>query len=827
MSNKDANESYIVDILKNSNIEDEEIRRVLEEKHDSEQFLKLIAPKYMGVYIVDRRTDLFKDILGPGYFRKMVKDKSGKYLDALRVYCDQLVIKEDQFKFDSLFAYDSLYEYINQGNTYEITYKKNDGVNVRLQVSSYSDVEKEKDISIWVYINDDLDERNRRLERQRKAIFGLASEYSSVWLIDSKTLVGTIIQTIEDAQALEDGFIEHDGSYNYSSKIEGYGQRYVCDESRKEFIEKTKIDNVLKELKENNTYKVVYKRFCDGKEEYYQVDFSTAGDISNSFVMAFKNVNDVVLAEKEKNEALQMALMSAEHANEAKTKFLNSISHDIRTPMNAIIGFTALARRDIKNEDKVKDYLKKITTSSNHLLSLINDVLDMSRIESGKVKIEEKEVHLPDVFHDIRTIMQPDVASKGIDLFFDTLGVVNEDVICDRLRLNQVMINLLNNAIKFTPNGGTVSVRLIQKPTKHKGFAIYEIHVKDNGIGMSEEFQKHVFDAFAREETSTVSQIQGSGLGMAITKNIINLMNGSIEVKSKPNAGTEFVVTFEFRLNSNPVVYEKIEELQNVRALVVDDDMNSCCSISEMLSDIGLRSDWTTSGKEAVVRTKFALSRNDSFGVYVIDWSMPKMNGLETVRQIRKIIGDETPIIIMTAYDYADIEEEAYKTGVSAFCSKPIFMSELRDVLSKPFRVKQEKKNKEDDYSCLAGKKVLLVEDNKLNQEVAIELLKDTGLVVDVCDDGDIAVAKMRYAKVKEYDCILMDIQMPRMDGFTATREIRTLSNASIANTPIIALTADAFTETKKVAIEAGMNGHVSKPLNVKEVLKTIKSVLY
>ena len=826
MSDKDANESYIVDILKNSNIEDEEIRRVLEEKHDSEQFLKLIAPKYMGVYIVDRRTDLFKDILGPGYFRKMVKDKSGKYLDALRVYCDQLVIKEDQFKFDSLFVYDSLYEYINQGNTYEITYKKNDGVNVRLQVSSYSDVEKEKDISIWVYINDDLDERNRRLERQRKAIFGLASEYSSVWLIDSKTLVGTLIQTIEDAQALEDGFIEHDGTYNYSSKIEGYGQRYVCDESRKEFIEKTKIDNVIKELKENNTYKVVYKRFCDGKEEYYQVDFSTAGDISNSFVMAFKNVNDVVLAEKEKNEALQMALMSAEHANEAKTKFLNSISHDIRTPMNAIIGFTALARRDIKNEDKVKDYLKKITTSSNHLLSLINDVLDMSRIESGKVKIEEKEVHLPDVFHDIRTIMQPDVASKGIDLFIDTLGVVNEDVICDRLRLNQVMINLLNNAIKFTPNGGTVSVRLIQKPTKHKGFAIYEIHVKDNGIGMSEEFQKHVFDAFAREETSTVSQIQGSGLGMAITKNIINLMKGSIEVKSKPNAGTEFVVTFEFRLNSNPVVYEKIEELQNVRALVVDDDMNSCCSISEMLSDIGLRSDWTTSGKEAIVRTKFALSRNDSFGVYVIDWSMPKMNGLETVRQIRKIIGDETPIIIMTAYDYADIEE-AYKTGVSAFCSKPIFMSELRDVLSKPFRVKQEKKNKEDDYSCLAGKKVLLVEDNKLNQEVAIELLKDTGLVVDVCDDGDIAVAKMRYAKVKEYDCILMDIQMPRMDGFTATREIRTLSNASIANTPIIALTADAFTETKKAAIEAGMNSHVNKPLNVKEILKTIKSVLY
>ena len=827
MTNKEASESYIVDNLKKSNIEDEEIKRVLEEKHDSEQFLKLIAPKYMGVYIVDRKTDLFKDILGPGYFRKMIKEKNGRYLDALRTYCLELVVENDRPKFDFLFDYDSLYDFINQGNTYEITYKKTDGVDVRLRVSSYSDNDEEKDRSIWVYVNEALDEKNRRIERQGKVIFGLTREYSSVWLIDITSMIGTLIRSDQDSEAMEDGFIYNDASYNYSDKIVAYADKYVCVEYRKEFIEKTKIDIVLKELEKNSSYKIIYKRLSEGKEEYYQIEFfSTADVVSNSFIMAFKNVDEAMLEEKEKNEALQMALLSAEHANEAKTKFLNSISHDIRTPMNAIIGFTALARRDIKNEEKVKDYLKKITTSSDHLLSLINDVLDMSRIESGKIKIEEKEVHLPDVFHDIRTIMQPDVASKGIDLFFDIMGVVNEDVICDRLRLNQVLINLLNNAIKFTPNGGTVSVRLIQKPAKRKSFATYEIHVKDNGFGMSEEFQKHVFDAFAREETSTVSGIQGSGLGMAITKNIVNLMNGSIVVNSKQNAGSEFIVTFEFRLSSNPIVYEQIEELQNVRALVVDDDMNSCCSICEMLSDIGLRSDWTTSGKEAVVRTKFALSRNDSFGVYIIDWNMPKMDGLETVRQIRKVIEKKTPIIIMTAYDYSDIEEEAYKVGVSAFCSKPVFMSELRNTLAKPFKVKQEEKSTEDDYSGLVGKKVLLVEDNKLNQEVAIELLKDTGLIVDVCDDGDIAVAKMRYAKVKEYDCILMDIQMPKMDGFTATREIRTLSNASIANIPIIAITADAFVETKKAALEAGMNGHISKPLNIKEVLKTIKSVL-
>ena len=826
MTNKETIESYIVDALQNSNISNEEINRMLEEKHDSEQFLKLIAPKYMGVYIVDRETDLFKDILGPGYFRKMVKDKKGRYSDALRVYCDELVVKKDQSKFDFLLDYDSLYKYINQGDTYEINYTKNDGVPVRLEISSYSDNENESNISIWVFINENLDERNRKLETQRKVIYGLAREYSSVWLIDSKTSIGYLVQTIDDAQALEDGFIAHDESYDYPSKIKGYALRYVCDDSRNEFIKKTEINNVLKELEKANSYKVVYKRFCDGKDEYYQVDFSKVDDKSDNFIMAFKNVNDIVLEERMRNEALQMALMSAQHANEAKTKFLNSISHDIRTPMNAIIGFTALARRDINNEEKVKDYLKKITTSSDHLLSLINDVLDMSRIESGKIKIEEKEVHLPDVFHDIRTIMQPDVASKGIDLFFDTMGVVNEDVICDRLRLNQIMINLLNNAMKFTPNGGMVSVRLIQKPIKRKGYAAYQIHVKDNGIGMSEEFQKHVFDAFAREETSTVSKIQGSGLGMAITKNIVDLMNGTIEVHSKLNVGTEFIVNLEFRLNNNPIVYEKIEELQNVKALVIDDDMNCCCSICEMLSEIGLRSNWTTSGKEAIVRTEFAQKCNDPYGVYVVDWSMPNMNGIETVRRIRKIIGDDAPIIIMTAYDYVDIEEEAYKCGVTAFCSKPIFMSELRDVLSKPFKENDHNKEKEDDFSMLNGKKVLLVEDNKLNQEVAIELLKETGLVVEVCDDGDIAVAKMRYAKVKEYDCILMDIQMPRMDGFTATKEIRTLSNSSIANTPIIALTADAFTETKKAALEAGMNGHISKPLNINEVLKTIKSVL-
>ena len=323
------------------------------------------------------------------------------------------------------------------------------------------------------------------------------------------------------------------------------------------------------------------------------------------------DIDDHKKNELKRQKDLIDALTAAKHANNAKTQFLNNMSHDIRTPMNAIIGFTALAAGHIDEPEKIKDYLKKITTSSKHLLSLINEVLDMSRIESGRVKIDEKEVHLPDVFHDLRAILQPDIFSRGIDLLFDTLGVINEDVICDRLRLNQILLNLLSNALKYTNPGGTVSIRLIQKPKAPKGYARYEICVKDNGIGMSEEFQKHIFEAFAREKTSTISGIQGAGLEMAITKNIIDMMGGTIEVHSKLGKGTEFIVNLQFKLNNNPIVYDKIDELQNIRVLVADDDVNTCYSVSQMLQEIGMRSDWTTTGKEAVVRTQFAIQSGD------------------------------------------------------------------------------------------------------------------------------------------------------------------------------------------------------------------------
>ena len=574
---------------------------------------------------------------------------------------------------------------------------------------------------------------------------------------------------------------------------------------------------------EQREWDVDYVHQATGERRWFHIiamGTETAGRTKYILVLSDRT------ADREVNQALSDAVAAAQSASRAKSDFLTNMSHDIRTPMNAIIGFTSLAATHVENKEQVLDYLKKISTSSQHLLSLINDVLDMSRIESGKVKIEEKAVHLPDLVHDVRSIIQPNVAAKRLSLFIDTMDIEDEDIITDPLRLNQILLNILSNAIKFTPTGGMISIRIAQKNGAPKGCVCYEFRIKDNGIGMSEEFQKHIFEEFSREESSTVSGIQGTGLGMSITKNIVDLMGGTIALTSEPGKGTEFIVTLCFTRSGQKAEPKQLPQLEGLRALVADDDTNTCLNVSTMLSKIGMRPEWTISGKEAVIRTKYAVEQGDAFSVYIIDWLIPDMNGIEIVRQIRKVIGNRCPIIILTAYDWADIEDEARAAGVTAFCEKPLFLSELRRVLAEPFRAEPAAEPAQPTAADLKGKKLLLVEDNELNREIALEILKEAGFVVDTAEDGAVAVQKIKQAAPGQYDLILMDIQMPNLDGYEATRQIRALPDAEKASIPIFAMTANAFEEDRQNALAAGMNGHIAKPLDVPHLLRVLADAL-
>jgi signal transduction histidine kinase/CheY-like chemotaxis protein/ABC-type amino acid transport substrate-binding protein len=531
---------------------------------------------------------------------------------------------------------------------------------------------------------------------------------------------------------------------------------------------------------------------------------------------------------QELNAKLQVAVEKAETANRAKSTFLSNMSHDIRTPMNAIIGFTTLALSNIDDTDRVKDYLGKTLASSNHLLSLINDVLDMSRIESGKIHLEEVEVNLSDVLHDLKTIVSGQIYAKQLELYMDAMDVTDEDVYCDKTRLNQILLNLLSNAIKFTPAGGTVSVRVRQLAGKVRGCGQYEFRIKDNGIGMSQEFAQKIFEPFERERTSTVSGIQGTGLGMAITKNIVDMMGGTIEVQTAQGKGTEFTVCVPMRAQTEQRPVEKITELEGLKALVVDDDFNTCDSVTKMLVKVGMRAEWTLSGKEAVLRARQSIEMSDVYHAYIIDWRLPDMNGIEVTRQIRSL-HDDTPIIILTAYDWSDIEVEAKAAGVTAFCAKPMFMSDLRETLmsalgQKPAdAVQRLLPEKNADFK---GKHILLVEDNELNREIAQEILREYGFLVDSAENGAVAVEKVSTAAPGSYDLVLMDVQMPIMDGYTATRKIRALDDPARAKLPILAMTANAFDEDRRNALESGMNGFLSKPIVIDDLVQELRKIL-
>ena len=674
-----------------------------------------------------------------------------------------------------------------------------------------------------------LREQQERFElerRQNELVQALSVDYNLVCFYNLDTGEGGALR-IHDCKynVLEELFTS---PHLIAENLERYVGQCVLPDDRDALRRAVSPENLLKSLENSVTYTINYRTLCNGELRYFQMKAVRAGEWESGHgaVLGFRSMDEETRREMEKKALLEDALAQANQASKAKSAFLSNMSHDIRTPMNAIVGFTTLAITHINQREQVEEYLKKILTSGNHLVSLINDVLDMSRIESGKMHLDEALCRLPDILHSLRSIVQADIRAKQLDFYIDTVDVLDEDVYCDKLRLNQVLLNLLSNAIKYTSAGGIVSMRITEKPGAPLGSANYEFCIKDTGIGMSEEFVSHIFEPFERERNSTISGIQGTGLGMAITKNIVDMMNGSILVHSEQGVGSEFTVSFTFRLHDGPKEVQTIPELKNCRALVVDDDFNTCDSVTYMLQQFGMRAEWTLSGKEAVLRTRQAVMRDDFYGVYIIDWLMPDMNGIEVARRIRKETGDNVPIIVLSAYDLSDIEEEAKEAGVTAFCSKPLFMSELRSCLHSIVHTeKEEEENSNIPTVCRTGR-ILLAEDNELNQEIAIAILSEAGFTVEVASNGQIAVDMLAASQPGYYNLILMDVQMPEMDGYTATRTIRALEDPQLASIPVLAMTANAFEEDRQDALRAGMNGHISKPINIEMLLSALNEIM-
>ena len=521
---------------------------------------------------------------------------------------------------------------------------------------------------------------------------------------------------------------------------------------------------------------------------------------------------------------LEKARQVALEANKAKSEFLANMSHDIRTPMNAIVGMTAIAAAHIDDRKQVENCLRKITLSSKHLLGLINDVLDMSKIESGKLTLATEQISLKEVVEGIVNIMQPQVKTKKQTFDIHVKNILTENVWCDGVRLNQVLLNLLSNATKYTPEGGSIHLSLFEEnsPKGERYVRIY-IKVKDNGIGMSPDFLKRIYESYSRADGARIHKTEGAGLGMAITKYIVDAMEGTIDIQSEPDKGTEFLLTFDFEkaaaMNMDMV-------LPSWNMLVVDDDELLCRTAMDALKSIGIKAEWTLSGEKAIELVNEHHKRREDYQIILLDWKLPGMNGIQVAKEIRHNLGDEVPILLISAYDWSEFEAEAREAGISGFISKPLFKSTLYYALRQYMGTETENGQTLNPNIDLSGRRILIAEDNELNWEVANELLSDLGVELDWAEDGQICLDKFQKSPEGYYDAVLMDIRMPHMTGYEATKMIRGLNHPDALSIPIIAMSADAFSDDIQHCLECGMNAHIAKPIDIMEVSRLLKRFL-
>jgi len=616
---------------------------------------------------------------------------------------------------------------------------------------------------------------------------------------------------------------------DYIEGIELYAKKFVHPEDQEEYKAKVGYQSLLNGLSpEHPVIAFEYRKAgkVNGKTQWTRASIVMAeyeNGRPKTAVYVAQDITESKEQEERDRNALKEACEAANHANAAKSEFLSKMSHDIRTPMNAIIGMTAIAGTHLNERDKVSDCLNKITISSRHLLSLINDVLDMSKIESGRIDLSEEEFSLSNLFENVLAMVRPSMKAKNQQLEVRIQEVQHEHVVGDEMRLQQVFINILSNAVKYTPDGGKIEIEIGEKPSKIYGYGCYEFVFQDNGIGMSEEYQKTIFEPFSRAEDGRVSKIEGTGLGMAIAQNIVHMMNGNIYVESKLNEGSRFTVSVFLKHQDTEHVDNR--ELLELKVLVADDDECSCESACKILTDIGMCGEWVLSGEEAVERTRTAREEGKDFFAVILDWKMPGMDGIETAREIRKVLGDEVPIIILSAYDWSDVEEEARMAGVNGFISKPLFQSRLVYLFKQFVGDREAKKEKKEQFHAqkdYSKKRILLVEDNELNREIAEEIIGETGAAIESAVNGQEAVRMYEEHGEHYYDLIFMDIQMPVMNGYTAARMIRQSHKGDALTLPIVAMSANAFADDIAESRRAGMNEHITKPLDMRELMLCI-----
>lgn len=532
-------------------------------------------------------------------------------------------------------------------------------------------------------------------------------------------------------------------------------------------------------------------------------------------VMDFLYMNSI-------NKKLRVTARAAETANKAKTDFLSTMSHDIRTPMNAIIGLTTIAEKKLDDREAVSDNLSKIRLASNHLLTLINDILDISKVESGKLNLSPLTFSIVETVQNLVNLSQPMIKEKNIDFSFRINHMDKEYLYADQLRLNQIYINVLSNAIKYTEPGGRVSVDLREEESEKEGCVRLIYCVADTGIGMSPEFLKKMYEPFSRQTDSRVNSIQGTGLGLAITRQMVELMNGTIDCQSETGKGTTFTIALDL-----PVAEKQLEEMriEGIDVLIADDDPILLESAVDTLETLGINAEQAQSGMEALEKARHRHEAGKDYDVIILDWKMPDMNGVETIRRIRTEVDAGIPILLTSAYDWSDIEDEAKEAGANGFIGKPLFRSRLYEKINGLLGTEAKPLEPEDDYSDLAGMNILIAEDNDINWEIISTMLGMFGVNTERAENGRICVDKMAEAGEGRYDLIFMDVQMPEMNGLDATRQIRKLANKWAASIPIIAMTADAFSENISECLKAGMNGHIAKPIDLKLVIKEIRRI--